>query len=155
MRDHLGHALELLAGKAVFLEPVEGEALQLAGTSGDFLAGQIRFELLEHVLGNRTLLEFACQMPRLAQAREGHAVGYIRVGYRHLVGRQVQVHSENHIALAACICRPLEILGVLPAAIAAPVGHLGIVHDPTSFVLNCLHLSGLLCHVSHCIEAPC
>ena len=69
LRNGLGHVFEILTRKTVFLKTVERQFLQLVGASGDFLARQIRLELLEHVLGHRALFQIASQLPSLAQSR--------------------------------------------------------------------------------------
>ena len=87
LRDHFGHAFELFARETVFGKAVEREVLQFVGAFSDLVAGEVGLELLEHVLGHRALLQAARQVPRLAQARQLHAVDDVGVGLRLLVSR--------------------------------------------------------------------
>jgi len=132
LRDHLRHVLQLLAREAEVLQAVERQVLQLARIFRYLVRHQVRLELLEDVLRHRALLQVAREVPRLAQARERHAIGYVGVGGRLLVGRKVQVHAEHQVARSARFGGPRQIIGGIFATTVAPVGRIVFVHGPTS-----------------------
>ena len=133
MRDGFGHVLKLLAREAVLLESIERQILQSSRTLGNFLTRKIRLELLENVLGHRAFLEVAGKMPRFTQGGDSQPCRGAWLAHSLLVGRQIQMQTQRHVARCASFRRLVQVIHRMLAAIAVLVGQFVLAHNPTPF----------------------
>ena len=107
--DHVGHVLELLAGKPELLQLVQRKLLQLLGAGGNFRIGQERLHALENVFGDAALAHAVGERPRMLDGEDALLDGHACILATQLECGQVQMHGDGAVSLGCGVGGALQV----------------------------------------------